>query len=125
MTVQRQTQQRDIISGVLQKASRPLDAEEILARGQKKLPRLGIATVYRTIRALLESHDIVPVHVPDRPTCYEVAGRGHHHHFYCRQCRKVFEAEGCPGGMQSMAPEGFQIEFHEITLHGLCAECNA
>jgi len=123
MMRQRNTQQRQIISEVLDRATRPLDAEEILALGRARLTALGIATVYRAIRTLLDSGEIVPVHVPDRPTCYERAGRGHHHHFFCRHCRKVFETEGCPGHLENLAPKGFEVEFHEITLHGRCSKC--
>jgi Fur family ferric uptake transcriptional regulator len=35
----------------------------------------------------------------------------------------VFALHACPGSMQDLAPAGFVVQAHEITLRGLCAEC--
>ena len=47
----------------------------------------------------------------------------HHHHFHCRICDRFYDVEGCPGGLSSMLPEGFELESHELTLLGRCAAC--
>jgi len=52
---QRQTRQRDAIFGVIQDAAGPLTVAEIHSRGQETVPGLGIATVYRTVKLLLEA----------------------------------------------------------------------
>ncbi len=86
---------------------------------------IGIATVYRTINALLEEGALVTVELPGQPARYEVAGKGHHHHFHCNQCKKVFELEGCGANVKALTPPGFQVTSHDVLLYGLCSACSA
>ena len=43
--------------------------------------------------------------------------------YRCRKCDKVYEVEDCPGDMRRLAPRGFRVESHDLTLYGLCADC--
>jgi Fur family ferric uptake transcriptional regulator len=47
----------------------------------------------------------------------------HHHHFQCTNCQRVFDVHACPGDIDHMAPKGFSVERHELTLYGRCADC--
>lgn len=122
--MQRDTAQRRAILQVVQDAKRPLSPQEILERAQGNVPKLGIATVYRTVKAMEEAGDLAPVDLPGEGRRYERAGMKHHHHFSCRKCGRVFDLEGCPGNMERLVPEGFKLEHHEILLYGLCDRCN-
>jgi Fur family transcriptional regulator, ferric uptake regulator len=121
--MQRQTRQRDAIRAALAAAGRPLSPQEVLAGARTSHPGLGLATVYRTLKALLAEATIHGVDLPGAPTRYELAGKSHHHHFHCRACDGVFEVEACPGGIRGLLPGGFQLERHEIILYGVCAGC--
>src|SRR5688572_11646680 len=121
--MQRQTRQRDAIRNALAEAGRPLSPREVLAAARGALPRLGIATVYRTVKAMLDDGALHAVELPGAPARYELAGKSHHHHFHCRACDGVFEVEACPGRMGGLLPGGFRLERHEIILYGLCAGC--
>lgn len=123
MAQERSTRQRQAIEAALARAERPLTPEELLAVARADVPRIGIATVYRALRDLRLSGAVLAVEVPGHPTCYEAAHRGHHHHFHCRACRRVFEVDACAHGIEAMAPTGFAVEEHEIVLRGLCAAC--
>ena len=122
--MERKTRQREVIRDLLAKAGRPLSTPQIFAEARKELPTLGIATVYRTIKAMLGQGDIVSVHLPGENPYYEQAGLHHHHHFRCRRCDQVYELHGCPSGLAALTPKGFTVESHEITLRGLCSACN-
>lgn len=121
--MQRQTRQREAIRTAFTAAARPLGPQEVLAAARALLPELGIATVYRTIRALLGEGWLRAVELPGAAARYEVAGKRHHHHFHCRVCDGVFEVEACPTGIGRLLPGGFRLEAHEIILYGLCAGC--
>ncbi len=95
----------------------------MLDGARDQVPRLGIATVYRTIKALARAGKVVPVAIPGEPSRYEVAGLRHHHHFYCTRCEKVFELDGCLLRDNVSAPSGFTVEDHEVTLYGTCPRC--
>lgn len=122
--MQRHTQQREAIRRAFASADRPLSPGELLAAAQTEVPRLGVATVYRHLRALVESGWLAEVPLPGAPSRYEVAGKHHHHHFRCRLCDRVYEVEGCPPDLSALLPRGFRLEGHEITLLGTCDGCS-
>src|SRR5436190_9959700 len=120
---ERKTQQRDAIRLVLAEADRPLSPQEVLKTARRKSPGLGIATVYRALKSLSDEGFLVPVDLPGEASRFELAGKKHHHHFHCRDCGRAFDLEGCVPAVQKLAPEGFQVEDHEVVLYGLCAAC--
>ena len=122
---QRQTRQRDAIFQVIEETSGPLAVGEIHQRAKKSLPQLGIATVYRALKLMLESRQVQQVNMPSGETRYESGHLGHHDHFQCRLCHKVFDLNECPLKLKSGAalPGGFVVEDHEMTLFGICAKC--
>lgn len=119
----RKTSQRDAILQAFEAADRPLSPQEVLDAAKEVVPSLGIATVYRNIKLLVDNQTLVPVQLPGEPPRYERAGKAHHHHFHCRQCDRVFEVVGCDAVFRRITPKGFQLEAHDLTLTGLCAEC--
>jgi len=119
----RDTRQRRAIRDVLEAARRPLSAQEVLDTARSEAPGLGIATVYRTLNALVEEGAIHPVDLPGEAPRYEISGQGHHHHFQCRKCGGVYTARGCPGDLRKLTPRGFRLEGHEVILYGLCCDC--
>ncbi len=119
----RQTRQREAIESALIRADRPLRPAEILELAGPLCPGLGIATVYRQVKQGVEDGRLRLVEIPGSGTLYEVAGKHHHHHFECRSCGRVFEVDGCPGGLKGLTPDGFLLESHEIVLYGLCRDC--
>lgn len=98
---------------------------EIHERASGKVPGLGIATVYRAVKALREEEEVVVVELPGEEPRYEPSGRGHHHHFRCLSCEQTFDLDVCPVGMPrgTTLPGGYTIEDHSLTLYGRCAGC--
>lgn len=123
--MKRKTSQRSAIEQVIHEEDRPLGIEEILARGRLRVESLNQATVYRTLKLLVEQGAVKPVSHPLLGTLYERAGKGHHHHFHCRGCNRVYELPGCALNELDAAPEGFIVEGHEIFLFGTCPACAA
>ena len=121
--MQRETKQRDAIRRVFDQHDAPLLPQEVLKLAQESVPRMGLATVYRTLNALVQENVLRLVSLPAEAPRYEMAGKHHHHHFVCRVCKKVFEVHGCGGSIHKMVPAGFAMDGHEITLYGSCAEC--
>jgi Fur family ferric uptake transcriptional regulator len=119
----RNTRQREAIRQAMEAAGRPLSPQEVRLAAQRIVPRLGIATVYRCLKELVETRWAVPVELPGEPARYERAGKAHHHHFRCRSCERVYEVEGCAYAGKAAVPPGFRIESHEVILYGVCARC--
>ena len=121
--MKRRTDQKAAIREAIEAAERPLTAQEICELAQASVPGLGLATVYRNVKALVEREWLVPVELPGEPIRYELADLGHHHHFQCDGCGKVFDVHGCPGGVRAMLPAGFELRHHEILMYGQCDAC--
>jgi Fur family ferric uptake transcriptional regulator len=120
--MQRETQQRRAIRRALETSERPLSPHEVLAASRRRVPRLGLATVYRALKSLHAEGWLAAIELPGEPARYEPAGKRHHHHFRCRRCEKVFEFPGC-ATPSSRTPRGFVVESHETLYHGRCAGC--
>ncbi len=122
--MERKTKQRNAILATLAAENRPLSTQEILENAQKKVPNLGIATVYRAVREFVDAGQITAINLPGDPSQrYEIKGKHHHHHFWCRACGKLFELEGCSGKLNIKTPKGFKTELHEVIFRGLCPKC--
>lgn len=129
--MQRNTRQREAVLAAIERAGRALTPGELLALAQGTVASLNLSTIYRHLHALQDEARIVKVLLPGQATRFEAAcGDGqrdaahhHHHHFHCERCDRVYALHACPGPMQELAPAGFVVSAHEITLRGLCAEC--
>jgi Fur family ferric uptake transcriptional regulator len=120
----RNTQQGNAIRQALKKAGRPLSALEILNLAQKKVPGLGIATVYRNLKSLREEGSVAAVELPGQPPRWELAPEKHHHHFLCNICDKLYEINACPEDLRHLLPPGYTLEEHDILLRGVCDNCS-
>ena len=124
MTQKRNTPQRKVIESFLQNAEYPMLPKEIHEQVQTRSPNLGIATVFRTLKALVEAGTVRIVNIPGDSPRYETISRGHHHHFKCEQCDVVYDINGCPGNLEALLPPGFLLSNHDITFFGKCSNCN-
>ena len=123
MVSKRSTRQRSAIRDVIESAKRPLSPQEILDAAQVTVAGLGLATVYRNLKLLLAEGVIEAITLSGDSPRYEAARSGHHHHFQCTTCRRVFDMVGCPGDLRRLAPRGFRVEHHEVILYGRCSDC--
>lgn len=118
----RNTKQREVILEIFQGVKEPISAPEIVERAQRKIPHLNKTTVYRTLDRLEGEGVIEKMLVSPNLLHYELK-TDHHHHFVCKKCEGVFCIDGCAAGIAKLLPEGFILEAHDITLHGLCDKC--
>ena len=121
--MQRNTRQRRAIRRVFMNAGRPLTPDEILEYGQQIVPSLGLATVYRHVKSLVGEQWLSEVELPGGGLRYELADRPHHHHFLCHSCDQAFDVYRCPDEVEALAPDGFEVDSHELILFGRCAAC--
>lgn len=119
----RKTKQRAALAQIFERAESPLSVGELLEAASKRISGLGVATVYRAVGTMLEAGEIETVEIPGEPVRYERADKGHHHHFQCEQCARVFDLAGCLENVRKLAPPNFKVRGHAVTLFGLCAGC--
>jgi Fur family ferric uptake transcriptional regulator len=111
------------IEEVFRQQERPLGVDEVLAYGRETVESLNQATVYRNLKILVEDGWLKRISCPGLGVLYERTGKGHHHHFFCRNCKRAFELPGCALREDEIAPEGYAVEDHDIFLFGVCPSC--
>lgn len=121
--MRRNTTQRRAIEKVFRQHDRPLSVDEVLKHGSKFVESLNQSTVYRNLKLLIDEGWLDRISHPSLGVLYERTGKGHHHHFHCRKCKRVFELPGCALKEEGAAPDGFVVEAHEIFLFGVCPSC--
>jgi len=94
----------------------------------RRLKGVGRATVYRALEQMEELGLVQKIDVGGDSSGYEkVDPEGHHHHhIVCTDCGKVvpFEDPALEEVIHDLRkPKGFQIQSHDITLKGTCADC--
>jgi len=118
----RSTRQRKAILAVLKAEARPLTVNEIYAHALVQAPGIGLRTVYRNIRELVDMGRMVGVSFPGQPPCYELVGDLRMKpHMICTVCNKVFELEPVEDDpvMKREIP-GFILEGVETVYYGRC-----
>ncbi|HJZ86837.1 MAG TPA: transcriptional repressor [Polyangia bacterium] len=119
------THQREAIVDIFLRSEGHVSIEELLARVRRRHPRVGYATVYRTLKLLAASGLAAARQFGDGQTRYEVAGDTEHHdHMICQQCGLIVEFHD--EDLERMQDEiarrlgGFQVVRHKHELYGLC-----
>jgi Fur family ferric uptake transcriptional regulator len=120
----RPTPQRLAIIGALEGKDRPVTAQdlhdEVRGRGGP-----GLATVYRTLRALAESGTAEVFDAGDK-VAYKLCAVDHHHHLICERCGQVTTIPSCEvedWASQVARKRGFAVTGHRADVYGLCARC--
>lgn len=122
-TASKLTSRQNCILNAFEKAAEPMTAQEAWKIAQATTPKLGLATVYRSVRVLVDLGHLRQIEIVDETPRYETASRPHHHHFFCRSCGKLFEIRKCPPNLDALVPRGFKMEDHSIVLYGRCRNC--
>lgn len=104
-----------------------VSAEELFDKVRERNPRIGFATVHRTLKLLVEAGYAEEHRFGGRQRRYEVAMRkDHHDHLICTGCRRIveFEEPAIEDLQDDIARRfGFVITHHRHELFGLCEDC--
>jgi len=105
-----------------------LSAQDVHDRLRATGPRVGIASVYRTLDALDGLGLVQRVDLGDGVARFEPAlpSGDHHHHLVCDDCGKVepFEDPTLEAAIERVADgRGYVVAAHDVVLRGACEDC--
>ena len=104
-----------------------LSAEELYNIVSTKEPKIGLATVYRTLALLTESGLAAELDFGDGQKRYEHNYQhAHHDHMICTQCGKIIEFQNSmiEKLQEDVAKEhGFEMTTHKLDMFGICKDC--
>ena len=117
------TQQRELIVDHFLRCRDHVSIDELLTRVRKRNKRVGYATVYRTLKLLVDSGLAVERQFGDGQARYEVVGE-HHDHLICMKCGLIleFEDDEIERLQDKIAQRlgGFTVLRHRHELYGMC-----
>ncbi len=122
------TNQRELILEEFLRAGSHLSTEDLYLRLRMKNPRIGYATVHRTLKLFAECGIAEQRHFGDGQARYEASAQDEHHdHLICISCGKIVEFEDSrieELQMEVAGEHGFSIERHRLELYGYCSSCS-
>ena len=125
----RSTEQRRLVTEMFFATEEHLSIEDLLDRVRLEEPKIGYATVYRTLKLLKDCGLAFERHFGDGVSRYEVAWANEHHdHMICVECEKIveFEDPDIEELQHDVAARlGFTLVRHKLELYGMCADCRA
>lgn len=122
----RLTTQRQIILEELGKVTSHPTANEVYDMVRKRLPRIGLGTVYRNLELMAETGIILKLEVGGTQKRFD-ATVAPHYHIRCLSCGKVDDIEiPVMANIDKTAADlsQYQILGHHIEFSGICSECS-
>ncbi|MBM4130980.1 transcriptional repressor [bacterium] len=120
------TRQRNTIISTFFRMRGHISVEELLNQVKAVNPRIGYATVYRTLHLLVDSGLVEERRFGDGLARYEGhSSVEHHDHMICLECGEIFEFFNprLEALQESLAEENdFQIFRHRLELYGECKD---
>lgn len=114
----RDTRQRSAIKQVITEAGRPLGPKEILKLAQPYVPNLGIATVYRNLKMMLEHGELESVDLPGQAPRYQEPTTGNRRLFVDEKTDEVYCFECSDSDSEPKLPDGFRVKRMEVIYYG-------
>ncbi len=120
------TKQREVVLQVIRDGEEHLTANEVFDRAKQLLPTISFATVYNSLRFLKDAGHIGEIRFGNGASRFD-ALTSRHDHAICTNCGKLVDMEiELPEEIVELATKfsKFKLESIELTLRGLCPECN-
>ena len=122
----RLTTQRQIILEELSKVTSHPTANEVYDMVRKRLPRIGLGTVYRNLELMAESGVILKLEVGGTQKRFD-ATTDLHYHIRCTECGRVDDIDlPVQNQINQIASDNtdYKVLTHHIEFSGICQSCS-
>lgn len=113
------SKQRKAIRRVFEAATRPLSILEVFKLAKQAVPRLGIATVYRTLKLMISHSKLQVRELPGLTPRYSLPHAGKPAVFICTSTARVFYLDDklIKLSVQNL-PSEFKVDSYEVIFYG-------
>jgi Fur family transcriptional regulator, stress-responsive regulator len=124
----RLTAQRRVVAEVLDGEHVHLTADEVHTRAAGRLPEISRATVYNTLRELVNQGEVLEVSTDGRAKRYDPNAHRPHHHLLCTRCGSIRDVRPTGDPLSDLPLSqtfGYTVSDVEVTYRGICPNCPA
>jgi len=121
----RKSKQREAIIRVLRGTHSHPTADWIYEEVRKEIPNISLGTVYRNLKLLRESGEILEIDLSNTLSRFD-GNPDNHYHFRCDKCGRIFDIDEPVDrevDERVVRKTGFNIIHHRLEFRGLCKEC--
>jgi len=123
--MQKRSKHREAILRILKSTSSHPTADWVYEQARKEIPNISFATVYRNLKVLKDSGELLELDLGEGPSHYNGYTKDHYH-FRCDKCGRILDLE-VPvdtGIDERIAREtGHDITHHVLEFRGICKDC--
>ena len=118
------TSQRKLMLDIVLEEKDHFNIDGIYQQVSKKMPNLGYATVYRTMKLFKEAGIVTSRNFDSNETQFEIHDEeDHHDHLICTKCGKIIEFYDpmIEKIQEDIAQKfGMELKSHKMELYGIC-----
>ena len=119
------TSQRKLMLDIVLEEKDHFNIDGIYQQVSKKMPNLGYATVYRTMKLFKEAGIVTSRNFDSNETQFEIHDEeDHHDHLICTKCGKIIEFYDpmIEKIQEDIALKfGMELKSHKMELYGICS----
>lgn len=122
----RSTRPRRAIVQALCEARAPLTLEALHRAARAIHPKVGVATLYRTLDVLVQCGLAQRIQLDGKPHVVACTDQSLHYHLVCEKCHVVIEAHApqAEDALAQLAQHfGFTVHAAPVEVRGVCAAC--
>jgi Fe2+ or Zn2+ uptake regulation protein len=123
----RPQQYRDDIMDILRENPIHPTVDWIHGHLRKHHPKVSLATVYRTLKALVKDGILCELPFGTSEARFGLIREEKHYHFICDACLRIFDLPTVPQVALEKAVRdgtGHEVNRHTMEFYGLCRECS-
>ena len=121
----RYSRQREAVLEVVRSTFEHPTADWVYKTTRKRLPKVGLGTVYRNLKALVDEGLVREVRTHDEAVRYD-GNVGEHYHIRCIACGRVSDLPvSVDRGIEVLSHRAtnYAIVGHAIEVQGVCPSC--
>ena len=123
--MRKKSRQQEAIFRLLKSTTAHPSADWIYEKVKRELPGTGLATVYRNLKNLKETGQVLELRGNDGTSHFD-GNTQSHYHFYCDGCGRILDLNEPVDIIienKIAIKTGLKVTRHHVELGGLCLDC--
>jgi Fe2+ or Zn2+ uptake regulation protein len=121
----KRSKQKEVILRIMKSTTSHPTADWVYAQARKEIPNISLATVYRDLKLLKDSGELLELDLGQGPSHYN-GDTTDHYHFRCERCGQLFDLEepvDTTVDERVARKAGHDVTHHVLEFRGICKDC--